>query len=184
VLFGGRYLSNEGGSILDDQFLQLRYSYLLSASTRTFHFVQAQKNETLLLQSRWLLGAGVRSTVRETDRSSLSVGTGLMVESERLDPARLASTDDPEERAIRITNLAVMSWAAPSGARVLNILYVQPRLDGLGDVRILNDLGLSMPLTAALGATMSIEWRHDSRPPSTLSKDDLSLTAGLSLDFR
>lgn len=184
VLFGGRYLSNEGGSILDDQFLQLRYSYLLSERTRTFHFLQAQKNETLLLQSRWLLGGGVRSTVRETDRISFSLGTGLMVESERLDQARVASTDDAEERAVRIANLAVMSWAAPSGARVLNILYVQPRADGLGDIRILNDLGLSMPLTAALGATMSIEWRHDSRPPSTLSKDDLSLTAGLSLGFQ
>jgi len=184
VIFGGRYLSDEGSSILNDQVLQLRYSYLLSQESRTFHFVQAQKNETLLLQSRWLLGTGVRRTVVETDRASASVGTGLMAEWERLNQARLESTDDARERAIRITNLAVLSWTTRSGARVLNVLYVQPRVDNFGDVRILNDLGLSMPLTDALGATISVEWRSDTKPPAALSKYDLSLTAGLSVDFQ
>ena len=178
LIFGGRYLSDEEGSILDDQFVQLRYSYILSPETRTFHFLQVQKNQTLLLESRWLLGSGVRRTVLETERTSLSVGTGVMGEWERFD-----LSDSPKESALRMANLAVLSWSLATGARILNILYVQPELRKLGDVRILNDLGLSMPLTAAFHATISLEWRRDTRPPAALSKDDVSLTAGFALDM-
>lgn len=178
LIFGGRYLSDEEGSILDDQFVQLRYSYILSPETRTFHFLQVQKNQTLLLESRWLLGSGLRRTVLETERASLSVGTGVMGEWERFD-----LSDSEKESALRMANLAVLSWSSATGARILNVLYVQPELRKLGDVRILNDLGLSMPLTAAFRATISLEWRRDTHPPAELSKDDVSLTAGFALDM-
>ena len=178
LIFGGRYLSDEEGSILDDQFVQLRYSYILSPETRTFHFLQVQKNQTLLLESRWLLGSGLRRTVLETERASLSVGTGVMGEWERFD-----LSDSEKESALRMANLAVLSWSSAIGARILNVLYVQPELRKLGDVRILNDLGLSMPLTAAFRATISLEWRRDTHPPAELSKDDVSLTAGFALDM-
>lgn len=178
LIFGGRYLSDEEGSILDDQFAQLRYSYILSPETRTFHFLQVQKNQTLLLESRWLLGSGLRRTVLETERASLSVGTGVMGEWERFD-----LSDSEKESALRMANLAVLSWSSAIGARILNVLYVQPELRKLGDMRILNDLGLSMPLTAAFRATISLEWRRDTHPPAELSKDDVSLTAGFALDM-
>ena len=178
LIFGGRYLSDEEGSILDDQFAQLRYSYILSPETRTFHFLQVQKNQTLLLESRWLLGSGLRRTVLETERASLSVGTGVMGEWERFD-----LSDSEKESALRMANLAVLSWSSATGARILNVLYVQPELRKLGDMRILNDLGLSMPLTAAFRATISLEWRRDTHPPAELSKDDVSLTAGFALDM-
>ncbi len=184
VIFGGRYLSTKDRSILDDQFLQLRYSYLFSLQTRTFHFIQIQKNETLLLESRFLLGTGIRHIVFESEDVTVSLGTGLMGEWERLDAERLEPSDAVEENTLRIANLAVARWNAPSGARVLNILYLQPDVSDLGNLRILNDLGLSMPITESLRATVSLEWRRDTRPPAALEKDDLSLRAGFALDLQ
>ncbi len=183
LIFGGRYLSDEEDSILDDQFVQLRYSYVLSPDTRTFHFVQIQKNQTLLLRSRWLFGGGIRKTVFETSRVSVSLGTGLMGEWERLDTDRLGADDSSHGNAVRAANLAVLSWSAPTGARILNILYVQPDLQKLGDLRILNDLGVSLPLSEVLSATISLEWRRDTRPPTALSRDDVTLTAGFALEI-
>ncbi len=183
LIFGGRYLSTKDRSILDDQFIQIRYSYILSPRTRTFHFFQAQENLTLLQESRFLLGTGVRRTFFESERVSLALGTGVMGEWETLDPDRLEPSDSPEENTLRMANLGVLTWTASSGARLLNIFYVQPDLGDLGNVRVLNDLDLSMPLTESLRATLRLEWRRDSRPPATLSKDDLSLRAGFALEL-
>lgn len=183
LIFGGNYLSDAERSILDQQFVQLRYSYVVSPETRTFHFVQAQKNETLLLRSRWLLGTGVRRTLVDSEQATLAMGTGVMGEWERLDPERVGPEDATSLEAIRVANLAVASWEFAGGARLLNILYVQPDLGDFGDVRVLNDLGLAVPVTTWVRTTLSLEWRRDSNPPSTLERDDLTLNVGIGIDF-
>jgi len=184
VIFGGQFLRTEDRSILDQQFVQLRYSYILSPTLRTFHFVQAQKNETLLLQSRWLVGTGIRHTFVETERTMVAAGTGVMGEWERLDQDRLGPDDERALDAVRMANVAVVSRNFPTGARLINILYVQPDLASPSDLRILNDLGLAVPISNRVSATMSAEWRRDTRPPSTLARDDFILKMGLGIDFR
>lgn len=183
IIFGGRYLSTEASSLLDAQFLQLRYSYIFSPRARTFHFLQAQKNQTLLLRNRWLLGSGLRATVMRTELATIALGSGLMSEWEVLDPSQLEADEDPRTHALRMANLLVLSWQPAGGARLLNILYVQPDLSRFGDVRILNDFGIAAPLTDRLRSTISLEWRRDSRPPAALAKDDLRLAAGLALEI-
>jgi hypothetical protein len=184
TIFGGQFLRTEDRSILDQQFVQIRYSYLLSPTLRTFHFVQAQKNETLLLQSRWLVGGGIRRTFVQTPRTMLAAGTGVMGEWERLDPERLGPDDSDARDRIRMANMAVVSRNFAGGARLLNILYLQPDLERPSDLRILNDLGLAVPITDRLSASMSAEWRRDTRPPSTLERDDFILKMGLGIDIR
>ncbi|TVR56301.1 MAG: DUF481 domain-containing protein [Gemmatimonadales bacterium] len=183
LIFGGRFLRDDTRSILDQQYIQLRYSYLLTPRAQTFHFVQAQKNETLLLRSRWLLGSGLRWTFAETDQLLIAAGTGIMGEWERLDPGRVGPDDSVELDALRMANLGVLRWTFASGARLVNISYVQPDLGSFSDLRLLNDLGLSAPVTDWARLSGSLEWRRDTRPPSTLERDDLTIRLGLSLDI-
>ena len=183
VFFGTRYLSTRKSSVLDAQFLQLRYSYVLAPAARTFHFLQAQKNETLLLRSRWLIGTGARTVLLASGRGALDLGTGLMGEWETLDPGRLGMDEDRRTATLRMANLLVFSWEADGGPEILNILYVQPDLSEFGDVRILNDLGLTAPVTERIGLTVSLEWRRDSRPPAALGKDDLRLSTSISFEL-
>ncbi len=183
LIFGGRFLRDDTRSILDQQYVQLRYSYLLSPRLQTFHFVQAQKNETLLLQSRWLLGSGLRWTFAETDRLLVAAGTGVMGEWERLDRGRLGPDDSSELDAVRMANLGVIRWSFASGAQLVNITYVQPDVTEFSDLRLLNDLGLSAPITDWARTSASLEWRRDTRPPSTLERDDLSIRLGLSFNI-
>jgi len=184
VIFGGRYLSTPETSLLDEQFVQLRYSYILSPRTQTFHFVQAQKAESLLLQSRWLLGTGIRHAFVATERVRLSAGTGLMGEWERLDAAELGPEDPSRLRALRAANLAVASVELGNGVRLLNIMYYQPDVTDPGDARLLNDLGLVLPINQWVRATMSLEWRRDTRPPSSLRRDDVRLRMGVGVEYR
>ncbi len=183
LIFGGQYLSDEERSILDQQFAQLRYSYIFSDRLTSFHFVQAQKNETLLLQSRWLVGSGLRWELYRSERTELAAGTGLMAESERLDRSRLSPGESWESDRIRVANLAVFSRELESGARILNIVYLQPDVGELSNLRVLNELGLFIPLTDRLRTTAALEWRRDTRPPADLGRDDLNLRVGLGLEI-
>ncbi len=183
LIFGGQYLSDEERSILDQQFAQLRYSYIFSDRLTSFHFVQAQKNETLLLQSRWLVGSGLRWELYRSERTELAAGTGLMAESERLDRSRLSPGESWESDRIRVANLAVFSRELESGARILNIVYLQPDVGELSNLRVLNELGLLIPLTDRLRTTAALEWRRDTRPPADLGRDDLNLRVGLGLEI-
>jgi hypothetical protein len=184
LIFGGTYLSDGERSLLDARFVQLRYSWIPSERIQTFHFVQAQQNESLRLRSRWLVGSGVQGQVLGSEQGSLVLGSGAMLEWERLDPNAL-EPDEPRARdAVRMANLGVLRYRTDTGVQVLNILYVQPRFDAPSDLRILNDLGVTFPVTEAVRLTLSGEWRRDTRPPAGLERDDLVLKAGLALDFR
>lgn len=184
LIYGARYLSTRETALLDSRFVQLRYSYILDPRLRTFHFVQLQRTETLRLRSRWLLGTGIRRTLLETDGTSFAVGTGLMGEWEELAPDAVGPEESARQSALRMANLAVLSKDFESGARILNILYLQPDVAALGDLRLLNDLGVFVPLTEHVRLTVSAEWRRDTRPPEALRRDDLSFSVGLGIDMR
>ena len=183
-IFGGKFLSNEERSILDNRFGQIRYSYIFSERTQSFHFVQAQRNETLRLRSRWLVGSGIRHTLVSGKRSSLTVGTGLMGEWERLNADAVGEGEPTESEALRMANQAIYSFDLDSGARILNILYFQPDVAEFSDFRVLNDLALLVPVTEHVRLTVSAEWRRDTRPPSELGRDDLTFSMSLGIDVR
>lgn len=184
IIFGGSYLADGDRSLLDSRFAQIRHSWRPEARWHVVHFVQAQQNESLRLRSRWLAGTLLAGEVVHAGSTSLSLGSGAMLEWERLDPAAIAPDEPAARDRVRMTNVVVLRHRTEGGLRILNILYVQPRFDDLADLRILNDLGLGVPVGDHVRLTMSAEWRRDTRPPAGLERDDLTLKMGAALDFR
>lgn len=184
MIYGGTYLADGDRSLLDSRFLQLRYSWMPTERLQTFHFVQVQQNESLRLRSRWLVGSGVQRDIVRGERTSFSLGTGAMLEWERLDPDEIHPDDPTARDTVRMANLCVLRHETRNGVRILNITYFQPRFDDLGDFRVLNDLGITVPVTDKVRLTLSGEWRRDNRPPAALERDDLSFKMGIALDFR
>lgn len=185
IIFGGSYLRQRGQpAILDNRFVQLRYSYRLSDRWSTFHFVQMQRNQTLLLRERELLGSGLRAVVARGEHTSLDLGTGLMFEREVLESQALGPGDQARVRTVRVTNMGVLTHELPSGSRLVSITYFQPGLRTPADFRLLSELGLRAPVTTVLGLTLSGNWRHDSRPPAALRANDIGVNVGLSIDVR
>lgn len=169
---------------LDNQFVQLRYSYLFSPKTRSFHFVQVQRNETLRLRERLLVGSGLQRDFQPTEATSLSLGGGLMGEWEELDPEAVGPEDGVSARAVRMTVVGVLRHTLKAGPELVNISYVQPDITEFGDVRLLNDAALRVPLGSALTVVLASEWRYDSRPPSVLRSYDLSYRMGVTIALR
>jgi hypothetical protein len=184
LIFGANYLISDEASLLDARFAQLRYSRRFTAQTQSFHFVQAQRNETLRLRQRWLVGSGVQREFSSGAKQSLSLGTGLMMEWESLDADAVEPGESTETRRLRLANLVVAKYAFDSGAELLNVLYLQPDVQEFSSFRVLNDLGVQLPISGSLRVSVTGSWRRDTRPPSQLSKDDLTLRVGLALTVR
>lgn len=184
LIGGGRYLADSERSVVDDRFVQLRHSLFATPGLELYQFAQYQANQTLLLESRWLLGGGVRTPIVSSERMALVVGTGAMLEVEDRDRSRIAESDDPRLRTVRLANQLVLTRRLAGGAKIQNIVYAQPALTRWSDLRLLNDLLLAAPLSDAVSLTLSLEWRHDSRPPARLKRNDLSFSTGISIDLR
>lgn len=184
LIFGANYLVSDEASLLDARFAQIRLSNRFSESTESFHFVQAQRNESLRLRNRWLVGSGVQRKFLASPKGSVSVGTGLMMEWESLDPDAVDPGEALAYRRLRVANLGVAKYAFDSGMELLNVLYLQPAVQELGALRILNDLGVQFPVSEAVRLSVTGSWRRDTRPPSQLEKDDLTLRVGVGILFR
>lgn len=184
TLGGIDFLAEEGSDLVNNRFAHIRYNFILSSRWRTFHFVQIQANRNLLLSRRTLYGSGLRVRAIARRRIRLDLGTGVMYEEERLDPGRLQAGDDPDTEVFRAANLAVLGWTPGPRITLTSTTYFQPDFGELDDFRILSDLNLSVPLAATLALEMSLRWRHDSRPPTSLDSDDITFNSALSLSLR
>jgi hypothetical protein len=184
VYAGIDHLDQEGRGILDNRYLHLRYNYLFSERLRTFHFFQLQANENLLLDRRTLLGTGLRGRLMGTPERGLDVGTGLMFEAERLNEAKLGPDDEAETETFRMSNILVGSGPLGQGNRWVTVIYYQPNVEAFGDYRLSGEVGLGFELVGALDLDVTLTWRHDSRAPSELEEDDVSLRTGFTYRFR
>jgi len=177
-------LEKEGKDLLDNRYLHLRYNYRFSGRFRTFHFVQIQANQNLLLDQRRLLGSGLRYRVLERAENRLEVGSGLMFEAERLNHEKLSPGEDPDTETIRMSNLVVGSGSLGEGRRWVTVVYYQPNVEGFEDYRLSGEVGLGVELVASLQLDVTLTWRHDSRAPANLEDDDLGLLTGFTYRFR
>jgi hypothetical protein len=181
---GVDYRSREGTRTTDNRFAHLRYTYVLSESWQTFHFTQLQQNQALLLRERVLLGSGVRRTLYRSPRSSFDLGTGAMYERELLDAERIGPDDVVQARAWRMANMAVASRQFRDNLRFVGVAYLQPDLADLADYRALADASLLVGLGPMVDLTLRFEWRHDSRPPSTIGPTDYVFETGIVVSLR
>jgi hypothetical protein len=181
-LFGGLdRLSKGSDEIVNNEYAHLRYNYLIARSFRSFHFLQLQTNEELFLKRRFLVGSGLRYSLLKGEGAKLDVGTGAMLEMERLDPDKLQPGEDPEPRAVRMANLMVGSGAMGTGNTWTVVLYYQPVFRSFRDYRLSGEAGLGMRITDSLKLDVAFTWRHDNRAPEDLEDDDFAFKTGLSL---
>jgi len=181
---GLELLEKNENNILDNRYLHVRYNYRFSDRFRTFHFFQAQANENLFLNRRWLLGTGLRYRLVGGAETRLEVGTGLMFEAERLDEEKLDPEEEANTEAFRMANLVVGSGPIGEGNRWVTVLYYQPNLEGFGDYRLSGECGLAVNLVSSLDLDVTLTWRHDSRAPSGLDEDDVGLRTGFTYHIR
>jgi putative salt-induced outer membrane protein YdiY len=85
--------------------------------------------------------------------------------------------------AHRWNNYAAVVWKMESRTRLIGTVYVQPRFDRPSDVRVLTETGLSLDVTKRLSVKLTLNFRHDSDPPTGVKASDLEVRNALSVRF-
>lgn len=171
------FARTDGASFVDKSFAHARYTAAVTGRLATEGFLQIERNRQQRLQSRRLLGAGVRLTLADADSASLAVGLTPMLEVEVLDEA-LGGT---QSAVVRLSSYLSGRLALGPRTSASAVVYVQPRADAVGDVRVLGQAALDVGLTRAIALRTRLNVRHDARPPAEVERTDLTIENGLVL---
>jgi hypothetical protein len=144
-------------------------------------YAQANYDRSQLLKFRTLVGAGARTPVSTGRWGEIGAGMSLMLEDERLD---LPDTASHARKTTAVRTSTFLSFRLVASQLVVtSTSYIQPRVDDLGDVRVLHDLSLATPVNDRLAMTVSFDMRYDSGPPDGLAGLDARLRTGLTWTY-
>jgi putative salt-induced outer membrane protein YdiY len=177
-LFIAAYQYGESFSEVDNRSGHLHFRYTYSFSKKTFleFFQQTEFNKFQDLNSRILVGTGLRRQIFEVRKLSLYVGAGAFYEREKIESQ--ADQENPRGNIY----LSLLKSVAKDYS-ISSTLYYQPNIENTGDNRFRLSIGLES--TFGENFTQSIEYslRRDSLPPIGISKTDSSVTAGLGYNY-
>ena len=158
-------------------------------------FLQQEFNEFIQLNSRTLVGTGLRIKWNKSselgelaEKLSLATGAGLMWEREVIDTGPAGTGGDPVHgelaSLLRSTNYVVFNWNPKPAIGFLTTAYFQFDTQRLADYRILTRSTLKADLTKRLSLTFDLNMRYDSEPPVGIKSMDLDLRNGFSYSFK
>lgn len=171
------FVETDESSVVNEGFSHLRYNFNISSVVIIEALAQYGFDREQDLDSRLLIGSGLRFVVLEGGNAELALGVTGMYEREEL-----VSTGELIETP-RNSDYIAVRFAANDIVTLSNTVYVQPAFDDIGDIRVLDNLELSAALSTWLEITLSLEYRYDSEPPDDIKEYDLSLENGLAVRF-
>ena len=169
-----------GADFVNFAFTHLRYTHYVTDFLSLEAFTQLQQNRVNGIQSRWLIGAGVRGRV--IDDKAATLYTGLLVMRER---EREVVDSIPTHRDIRLSSYLAGSYTPESAdwITVATTTYFQPRVGKFRDIRISSDWNLQFRIRDNLALTSTLNIVYDARPPVGLDKTVYSVLNGLKFTF-
>jgi len=158
-------------------FAHLRYRYHFTPRYALESFIQWQKDEFARLNSRMLIGGGMRIAW-----IGQHIGIGAFHEREQLQPSKTDRTN--LSNTLWRGNIYLALHHPFNHGTISDTLYYQPALQSSGnDYRLLNEASLKLPLSSNLALKLSLETRQDSRPPTGVKRTDISYTTAFSFAF-
>ncbi len=142
-----------------------------------FNYDRAQ-----LLTSRFVGGAGARTSFAQGAWGQFGAGSGVMLEFERLDLPEEALHAD-QTLALRWSSFLTLRINPTETLVISSTTYMQPDLQAFGDYRTLENLRISTSITSTLALTISFDMRYDSRPPDGIEGLDTSLRTGITYTY-
>lgn len=184
VLARGEY-GNAGDGIpfARKAFEHLRSRVTIDCRWRWEAFVQHEYDQFRRIAVRAIAGTGPALQIVNEPRVALLAGAAYLFESERLDTR--ANTTDAGARSLasRASLYLTGTEQLGAGVSIAQTVYVQPRLDELGDVRILGELSLTTKLSKRIALTDGFTVSYDRTPPNGVSHYDTQLKIGLLVVF-
>ena len=143
---------------------------------------QVNYDRSQLLLFRLVGGAGLRTAVARGPWGQFGAGTALVLEHERLelpDPALHPKLTT----LVRSSTFLTLRVISGEGFVVTSTTYLQPAVQALRDVRVLENLRLASSITERVALTVSFNLRYDSRPPDGVASVDTVLRTGMTYTY-
>ncbi|WP_169301413.1 DUF481 domain-containing protein [Pontimicrobium aquaticum] len=171
-------IRSEAQDFQNTWFLHLRYNQKLSNLFRFEAFVQSQNNQLLAINSRNLLGAGLRFKLVSKELVKLYLGNAYMYEEEKSD-----AFNTKEHNHRNSTYLSISATIAESNVSITNTIYFQPLYKNFSDYRILEQLKIDVPLSKILSLYTLLDYYHDNITPSGGSQFSTNISVGFGIRF-
>jgi hypothetical protein len=183
VLSNMRYARRDGIRFRNTAFAHVRHTHPVSGPVAGEVFAQVERDAFTLLQSRSLVGGGLRVTWHDGAYSRVAQGLAIMGEHEVLNQNRLPAGEDHISNVVRASTYLTLRLRLAEQVRLVNTAYLQPRLDDPADFRALHEAALVVNIGPVVAFQSSLNLRYDSRPPSPVGSLDLTVRNGLVLRF-
>jgi hypothetical protein len=147
-------------------------------------FTQREFNDFTKLQSRSLIGTGLRLEPlhnlfkHDSINYNFSIWSGFMFENEIIN-----DSINPETNLVRSTNYINFQWKPSYHTILMTITYFQFNISVAKDFRILNNSSLIMSITKYLKVFISIVYRFDNQPPTSVMNYDFEMKNESSIEF-
>ena len=161
-------------------FFHLRYNQKLSNFWRLEAFLQNQNNELLTINSRNLIGAGIRMKFVSTDQIKAYFGNSYMYESE------MSNFFDRQFYNHRNSSyFSITVSLGDSKLDLTNTVYFQPLYRDIGNHRVLEQLKAEIPISKdkKLKASGLFNYFLNSRTPDNSSEYSSFVRVGLTFEI-
>lgn len=159
-------------------FIHLRYNLKLNNKWRMEAFVQDQNNQLLSINSRSLLGAGLRYKFVRGAYFQAYLGNSYMYEKEGS-----SIVDQTYYNHRNSTYLSFGLSFEESKLELVNTIYFQPLYTDISNFRLLEQFKAEMPLFKKLKASMLFNYFYNNLNPFETSEFSSVFSVGLTYDL-
>lgn len=181
-LSSGRAEYGESNNIKDsdNKFIHQRYIHHRSQSFAFEGFAQYQDDAFKLLDSRKLIGAGIRLNLSPEKTYPFNIGLGAYYTEEIFNIDNIISD---AEKYTRANSYVMFAKQFNNNTKISHTFYWQPRLSDFSDSYIYNNVALSVKISETLSLKVTLETQYDSRPVNNLDHVDHSYYTSLAYSF-
>ncbi len=174
--------TSAGSTIISNTLEHIRYRYTVSDRLLGEVFAQHTFDDIKRLNLRALLGAGPMITIVDGKSYALDLGVSYMLEYEKL---RDDEFDDAGVTDVQHRNSTYLTghYEAKDRFQIAESVYIQPRLTGASDIRLLSESQLTFKITERLSYTTSFTIAYDSRQPDNVKRLDTALRSSITFQL-
>lgn len=175
--------ARDGVAFARKSFEHLRARVTIDCRWRWEVFAQHEYDKFRRLSVRGLAGTGPALQLVNEPRVALLAGLAYLFELERLDERDGTIDAGARSAASRASMYLTGTEQLGAGVSIAQTIYVQPRLDEPGDVRVLGELSVTTKLSKRIALTDGLTVAYDRTPPDGVRRRDTQLRIGLLVTF-
>jgi hypothetical protein len=175
--------ARDGIAIARKSFEHLRARVTIDCRWRWEAFAQHEYDAFRRLSVRAVVGTGPALQLVNEPIVALLAGAAYLLEAEQLDTR--AGTIDAGLRTLasRASVYLTGTEKVGGGVSITQTVYVQPRLDEPGDLRVLGELSVTSKLSKRIALTDGFTVAYDRTPPDRIRTYDTQLKLGILASF-